>query len=258
MPSDGPATAASPRADRLALPGWFDTRLVLGVLLVLLSVVAGARLLSSADRTDLVWAAGGDLAPGAVLDGQDLVPVEVRLDGVARDYLDATAPPPVGFVVARGLLAGELVPQRALQDPARAEYRQVTVDVRSGDAPPDLRPGQLVDVYLTPSRDALAAAPPPPEGDDGRDDEAPEGDAGAREPAPAEASATRRVLQRVAVASVPDATGFAAGADTRQVVLNVLPADVLLLVQASASGALDLVRLPVDGLARREPVQAAG
>lgn len=246
MPADGTAPG-SPPAARLATPGWLDTRLVLGVLLVLVSVVAGARLLSSADRTDLVWSAAEDMAPGAVLDADDLVPAEVRLDSTSGGYLDATSPPPVGFVVQRGLLAGELVPLRALADPADAEYRQVTVNVGTGHAPPDLHAGDLVDVYVTPSRDALAAAP------ETTDEEEP-----ADPSEPAATSGPRRVLQRLAVASVPAVGGFAAGGDTREVVLNLRPDDVLVLVQASASGALDLVRLPVDGLARPEPVTAAG
>ncbi len=46
--SDAPG---SPKAGRLATPGWVDGRLVLGVLLVLVSVVVGARVLSAADRS---------------------------------------------------------------------------------------------------------------------------------------------------------------------------------------------------------------
>src|SRR4051794_35749108 len=41
---------ASPAATRLSLPRWLDARIALGVLLVLLSVVAGARVFASADR----------------------------------------------------------------------------------------------------------------------------------------------------------------------------------------------------------------
>lgn len=44
----------SPAARRLASPRWLDGRLVLGVLLVLASVLVGARLLSSADRSQQV------------------------------------------------------------------------------------------------------------------------------------------------------------------------------------------------------------
>src|SRR5687768_14738118 len=40
------AVPPSPTARRLALPRWLDTRLVLGVLLVLVSVLVGARVLS--------------------------------------------------------------------------------------------------------------------------------------------------------------------------------------------------------------------
>lgn len=204
---------ASPRAARTALPGWLDTRLVLGVVLVLVSVAVGARLLSTADRTDLVWASVGDLAPGAVVAAGDLRAEPVRLDTGAAGYLDASAPPPVGYVVQRGLLAGELVPRRALRAPQEADYRQVTVEVGTGHAPPDLRGGQLVDVYVT-----------------------------------AEQGGTRRLLSRVAVASVPAAGGFTTGGDGRAIVLNVRPEQVLELVQGVGGATVDLVRVPTDAL----------
>ena len=60
-------TPGSPRAARLAPPRWFDTRFVLGVVLVLTSVLVGARVLAGADTTQQVWLAARDLAPGTVL-----------------------------------------------------------------------------------------------------------------------------------------------------------------------------------------------
>ncbi|MEO6204316.1 MAG: SAF domain-containing protein, partial [Mycobacteriales bacterium] len=82
--SDPPA---SPRASRLAAPGWLDTRLVLGVLLVLASVVVGARVLSSADRSQTVWVLTRDLAPGAELTSDDLTVARVRLFTDGAEYI---------------------------------------------------------------------------------------------------------------------------------------------------------------------------
>src|SRR3954468_16062952 len=72
-----------PTPRRVRPPRWLDLRLVLGVLLVLGSVLLGARVVSAADATVPVWAATGDLAPGTELTADDLVPVDVRLDDAA-------------------------------------------------------------------------------------------------------------------------------------------------------------------------------
>ncbi|MDX6207895.1 MAG: hypothetical protein QOE24_286, partial [Frankiales bacterium] len=61
------AAPLSPVASRLALPRWFDARMVIGILLVLGSVVVGAKVFSSAGATTSVWAASRDLPAGARL-----------------------------------------------------------------------------------------------------------------------------------------------------------------------------------------------
>lgn len=156
-----PETPASPTARRLATPRWLDTRLVLGVLLVLVSVLVGARVLAGADRSQLVWATSRALAPGSVLAEADLVAVRVRLFDSSGLYLDASRPAPVGYVASRGLGAGELLPDDALRRPeVEVDFRLVTVLVELGHVPPDLVDGQQVDVWVTPEREPGAAAPP--------------------------------------------------------------------------------------------------
>lgn len=219
-----PETPASPKAVRLASPGWLDTRLVLGVLLVLVSVVVGARVLSAADRTATVYAAARDLEPGATLQAGDLVPQEVRLEPaqVARLVPVPEGGPPTGYVVLRALTAGDLVLRSALVDERGTDLRQVTLQVAPGHAPPDLRSSQLVDVYVTPEQGRQAAI------------------ATSASPTPVHAG-SRLVLTSVAVASAPSGEGFGGERD-QAVVLNVAPADVLALVRAVAEGQVDLVR----------------
>lgn len=135
---DGPV----PR--RVRPPRWLDLRLVLGVLLVLGSVLVGARVISAADATVPVWSATGDLAAGTVLTPDDLVAVQVRLDAAAGGYL-STSTDPAGQVLGRAVGAGELLPRSAL-DPA-ADQVQLALPVQAGYAPPTLARGQLVDVY---------------------------------------------------------------------------------------------------------------
>jgi hypothetical protein len=121
-----------------------DLRLVLGVLLVLGSVLIGARVVTAADATVPVWAAAGDLAAGTVLGADDLTSVSVRLDDVAPAYL-AAGTRPEGRVLARAVRAGELLPRSALDEVA--PQVELALPVQAGFVPPSLARGQLVDVY---------------------------------------------------------------------------------------------------------------
>ena len=150
VPVPGPA----PR--RVRPPRWLDLRLVLGVLLVLGSVLLGARVVAAADATVPVWSAAGDLAGGTVLTAGDLVAVDVRLDDVAGAYL-ATSTRPEGRTLARAVRAGELLPRTALEEPP--ELVQLALPVQAGYVPPGLDRGQVVDVYAVadPAAGATAA-----------------------------------------------------------------------------------------------------
>jgi hypothetical protein len=133
-----------PAPRRVRPPRWLDLRLVLGVLLVLGSVLLGARVVSAADATVAVWAVAGDLAEGTQLTADDLVPVDVRLDETAGAYL-STSTRPEGRTLSRAVQAGELLPRSALEQ--AGELVQVALPVQAGYVPPGLERGQLVDVY---------------------------------------------------------------------------------------------------------------
>lgn len=143
-PPRGAAPPAGPVPRRIRPPRWLDLRLLLGILLVLGSVLLGARVVGAADATVPVWAAAADLAAGTELAADDLVAVDVRLDGAADAYL-STATRPEGRTLARAVRSGELVPGSVLEDPA--ELVQVALPVQAGFVPPGLRRGGLVDVY---------------------------------------------------------------------------------------------------------------
>ncbi|MGY1604160.1 SAF domain-containing protein [Geodermatophilus sp. SYSU D00815] len=163
-PSAGARSGAGPSPElpgpsprRVRPPRWLDLRLVLGVLLVLGSVLLGARVVAAADATVPVWAASGDLAAGTVLTADDLVRVDVRLDGTGQAYLSTTTRPE-GRTLARAVRDGELLPRSALVEPE--DLVQLALPVQSGFVPPSLRRGQLVDVYAVadPAAGATAVA----------------------------------------------------------------------------------------------------
>jgi hypothetical protein len=147
-----PVTA--PAARRVRPPRWLDLRLVLGVLLVLGSVLLGARVVAAADATVPVWSVTTELAAGTVLTSQDLTAVDVRLDASAGGYL-STSVDPAGRTLARAVGAGELLPRSALEE--ATDLVQVALPVQAGWVPPALVRGQLVDVYAVADPAAGAA-----------------------------------------------------------------------------------------------------
>ncbi len=216
------AAPHSPPASRLALPRWFDARMVIGILLVLGSVVIGAKVFSSADATTSVWAAGRDLPAGARLQKSDLRAVDVRLvDG--RHYVSAAGAAPAGYVLTRPVGVGELLPSKAFVDPAKMTdpslaRREVTVPVRQDHWPADLRVSEVVDVYATPTKsDGTTPAVPV------------------------------RILAGITVGSVPshskDVFG-GSGQSSGSVTLLVKDDQVATLVGAVESSQVDLVRVP--------------
>ena len=212
----------SPGARRLGTPRWWDARLVVGVLLVLVSVLAGARLLSASGRSQTVWAAARDLAPGTQLAAGDLKTARVRLYGNPGRYVSGRGAPPYGFLLRRGVGAQELLPFAALTRPGGdLALRYVTVPVGRGHLAPNLRSGTQVDVYVSPERRAGVAVL-----------------------APSEVS-PRLVVRNVTVLQRPRTAGFAGGGTSDEaVVLAVRPTDVPSVLAAMSSGRIDLVGVP--------------
>jgi hypothetical protein len=215
----------SPTAARLGTPSWLDGRLVLGVLLVLVSVLVGAKVLAGADSSQQVWSATRDLPAGTVLTSTDLELTKVRLFGSSGRYLAGQAP--IGYVVLRGVGGHELLPHDALSAPgSKVQRRHVAVAVAAGHLPGDLQRGDVVDLYVTPDEKAVRR------GAKGVDLTVP-----------------RLVLSDVLVARVTRSSGLTSASETVPVVLDVEPGQVLAVVQALADGPLDLVRVPDAQLA---------
>jgi Flp pilus assembly protein CpaB len=219
MDNGGPAgDLSSPPAQRLVPKRWLDVRVVFGIVLLLGSMIGGARLLAAAEHETAVWAAAHDLAPGERLSARDLTRVRVRLNGAAAGYLTGTAP--AGYVVVRFVAARELLPAGALATTARTDSsRLVTLPVQAGHLPPDLAPGDRVDVYLTPRS--------------------------AGGPGIASATLPPTLVLAAAVVQSPPSGGRTFGADAALSVVLVVPAQrVADVVRAAESGAVDLVDVP--------------
>lgn len=145
------AAGPVPPATRAARPGWRDPRLWVGVLLVAVSVVAGARILAAADDSVSVWTLATDVGPGAVLTTDDLVAQRVRFADSEQlaGYFTVDDELPADLHLVRGVGAGELLPRAALGTGATPiDSVELPVAVDADQVPPSVRDGSVVHIYL--------------------------------------------------------------------------------------------------------------
>lgn len=149
-PAAPAAPAPVPPATRAVRSGWRDPRLWIGLLIVAVSVVAGARLLAAADDTVSVWAVSADAGPGARLDPGDLVVHRVRFAdaGDLAGYFTVDDELPADLRLTRGVGAGELLPRDAVGGADAADTVELPIAVAAEQVPGSVRPGSVVDVYL--------------------------------------------------------------------------------------------------------------
>lgn len=143
-------TVDVPVATRSGSPGWRDPRLWVGIVLVTGSVVAGARILSTADDMTPVWAASSDLAMGQTITAADLRATRIRFDDSADEqrYLGVDDELPATLTLTRPLAAGELVPAAALGEQTDDDTVAVSVAVAAEHVPTELARGSRVDVWV--------------------------------------------------------------------------------------------------------------
>lgn len=150
--------APSAPAQRNRRARWKDGRLVLGVLLVAITALAGAKLLSAADDTTTIWAAKHDLTAGTELTSDDLTTVRVRFTSSddADKYVAADADLK-GLVVSRAVDAGEFVPRDAAVSESDKERTELPLSVASGQLPADTASGDMVDIWVVPKEQGQPA-----------------------------------------------------------------------------------------------------
>ena len=140
---------ARPTAKRLQRPSWRDSRLVVGVLLVVVAATLGAKAVASADDRVPVWVAASNLVAGDAVEPTSFARADVRLADGMTAYLGADAPLPAGAFMLRDVRAGELVPSTAVGGADAVDVQRVTVraDAMSTSG---LARGSRVDVFVTP------------------------------------------------------------------------------------------------------------
>jgi hypothetical protein len=214
----GPTDPAgpSPAALRSSASRWRDPRLLVGLVVVAVCTLLGARLLAGADDTVAVWAARDALGRGQQVTADLVVRRQVRFQDQADAdrYLSANTVLAAGAVVSRPVGAGELLPRAALGRSHDSPTTQVPLSVPADALPATVRAGSSVDVWVTPQRPAGA------------------GPASAR---------SRLLFDDVTVVAVPDENGSLGPATTRQVIVGVPTGTTRLAASIAALSAGDVL-----------------
>jgi len=145
-----------PTAARLRQPSWRDTRLVVGVVLVLLSMAMGAKVVAAADDTVPMYAAVASLVPGQPVTQRDVRRVDVQLGADQSRYVVADHDIAPDTFALRDVRPGELLPTSALGTRADINLKPVSVPVDSGAAA-QISAGSIVDVWVN-AKDPSSAA----------------------------------------------------------------------------------------------------
>lgn len=140
----------APQAVRASPPSWRDPRLWIGVAIVAASVIAGARLIESADDSVTVWATTTDLGPGDTVAAEDLTAHRVRFvdAGDLDRYFATDEELPADLRLQRGVGEGELLPRAAVGSSGDTDAMELPVAVETTQVPPGVQSGWVVDVYL--------------------------------------------------------------------------------------------------------------
>jgi hypothetical protein len=214
------AELPKPTATRLKKPSWRDTRLVVGVVLVLLSMTVGAKVVAVADDTVPMYAAAVSLVPGQPVSQSDVRRVDVQLGVDRHRYVAADHDIAPDTFALREVRPGELLPTSALGTRAVIGLKPVSVPVDGGGAA-ELAAGSVVDVWVN-AKDPSSAAEK-------------YGD-------------PVRTLEAAPVARTPDATGSGLGAASGRTAVQIMvpEAGVRALIAAIDQGA-KITLVPVPG-----------
>jgi hypothetical protein len=122
----------------------------IGIVIVAVSVLAGARLLSAADDTVSLWAAASDMGAGDEVTADDLVATRVRFAdaGDLDGYFTVDDELPADLALTRGVGTGELLPRAAVGSADGGDLLQVPIAVDAELVPSSVESGSVVDIYL--------------------------------------------------------------------------------------------------------------
>lgn len=189
-----------------------DPRLWLGILFMIAAMIVGQLVVSGASARVPAVVINSNIAQGALIRDTDVSSVQVSVPSM--ENLISVPSEVIGKVASRDLFAGDLISAHSISTGFAADARNVSVPIRAGHLP-QVKPGEKVDIWMTPSVDGVAL------------------------PGPASL-----IIPSAVIAAAPEFID--AGMDTSVTVL-ISQDQVQVLVQAMRDGVIDLVAIPVTG-----------
>jgi hypothetical protein len=137
-----------------------NSRMAMGLALFIIAITAASLISKEANRTVLVWASTGELAPGQIIAQSDLTPSSVLLAQSAKNYFSSSAQI-VGTTVLTKISAGDLIPVAAIANEVDANNtRLVPRTVEISDLPIALSRGDVIDIYAIAKTNAKESIAP--------------------------------------------------------------------------------------------------
>ena len=137
-----------------------NSRLAMGLALFIIALTAASLISKEANRTVLVWASTGELAPGQVIEQSDLTATSVLLAQTAKNYLSSSAQI-IGTTVLNKISAGDLIPVAAIANDVDADnQRLVPLTIEISDLPIALSRGDVIDIYAIAKTNAKESISP--------------------------------------------------------------------------------------------------
>jgi hypothetical protein len=129
-----------------------NTRMIFGGVLIAASFFSAYLISQSANRMVTVWSAAVDVAPGSILEANDIIETQVLLPNNAEFYLDGRSSI-IGSYVLRPLGASELIPAYALSETIATDFRRVPLSIPRSRTPFGIKTGDVVDIYGLPRQE---------------------------------------------------------------------------------------------------------
>ena len=137
-----------------------DLRLVVGVILVVTGGLGTTAVVAAMDQTTPYLSVVRDVVAGEIVTTADFAVIDVHSRSATLPYLPAHHLKQVdGAMITQSLQAGELIPQAAVISPQAADATTLTVSLGLQGAP-WLRPGAVVDVWISPAIEQGFFGPP--------------------------------------------------------------------------------------------------
>lgn len=143
-------------AKRLEHNPWRDRRVILGIAIVLFTAVLGGALWIATTSSDTYWVVTQDIKAGQKVEASQVRLVELTAPtNVGQALVSGAGARPTGSW-AQDLAAGSLVTERSIHQ-GSVDGQKLPLRLTAGAMPSGLVPGDVVNVWIGPSKDSMSS-----------------------------------------------------------------------------------------------------